>query len=57
MEDADGNRFKWWATSLGLEESADFVTVKATVKSHGEYNGIKETVVNRVAQVAPAMAA
>lgn len=47
MEDADGNRFKWFG-STSLDESEDFVTVKATVKNHGEYKGIKETILNRV---------
>ena len=48
MEDADGNRFKWFGTTTSLDESEDFVTVKATVKNHGEYKGIKETILNRV---------
>lgn len=46
--DPDGNRVKWFAsTRLGLEEG-ETVEVKATVKSHEEYKGRKETLVNRV---------
>ena len=41
VEDADGN-FEWVVADLG-----DKVTMKATVKEHGEYRGVKQTVINR----------
>lgn len=48
MSDEDGNVFKWFASrpSLG-SESGVRVTVKATVKSHSEWDDVKETHVTR----------
>lgn len=55
MEDAEGNRLKWFSSGGALGEESDaFVTVKATVKKHDEYKGIKETILNRVMEVANA---
>jgi hypothetical protein len=50
MEDRAGNRVKWFSSGalLDPEENGEFVRVKATVKSHGEYRGIEETMVTRV---------
>jgi hypothetical protein len=50
--DADGNLFKWFATTdkLGEDEGARFV-IKGTVKKHDEYNGTKQTVLTRCAVV------
>jgi hypothetical protein len=47
MRDESGNVFIWWTTSgsLGLGET---VPVKATIKAHSEYNGEKQTEVQRV---------
>lgn len=44
--DAAGNAFVYKGTSeLGNE--GDTVTVKATVKEHGAYNGVAQTIINR----------
>jgi len=50
MEDREGNRFKWWASDKRLDpnESGEYLNVKGTIKAHDEYNGVKETVINRV---------
>jgi hypothetical protein len=53
IEDADGNAYKFIGTSIHTsEQSADRriafkIKAKFTVKSHDEYNGQKQTVVNR----------
>ena len=47
MEDKDGNVFKWFSSGPELDEG-EFLTLKATVKGHGEYKGTKETVLTRV---------
>ena len=53
MEDKSGNRVKWFSSGVLLDpkETGEFITVKATVKNHGEYKGIKETVMNRIKRV------
>lgn len=52
LVDADGNLFKWFASTdkLGEEEGARFV-VKASIKAHKEWKGTKETHVTRVTVV------
>jgi hypothetical protein len=50
MTDEEGNSLKWFASGKSLGTGTH--TVKATVKAHKEYNGIKETIVTRVAEVA-----
>jgi len=47
MEDKDGNVFKWFSSGPELDEG-EFLTLKATVKDHGEYKGTKETLLTRV---------
>ena len=47
MEDKDGNVFKWFSSGPELDEG-EFLTLKATVKDHSEYQGTKETVLTRV---------
>jgi len=55
LTDGDGNLFVWWASNdPTLEDNLGLVVgevakVKATVKKHEEYKGIKRTVVNRLA--------
>lgn len=51
MVDAAGNRFKWFGSGAGAEigKEGETVTIKATVKKHDEYKGIKETVLSRCA--------
>ena len=44
--DADGNAFLYKG-SAELGEQGATVTVKATVKEHGAYNGVAQTVINR----------
>ena len=53
MEDRSGNRVKWFSSGARLDpqETGEFIRVKATVKSHGEYRGIKETLMNRIKRV------
>lgn len=51
MVDAENNLLKWWTGGLG--QGTPFapeakLTVKATVKKHGDYNGKPETTVTRV---------
>lgn len=49
MEDETGNLIVWWASREVDElEKGDVVTVKATVREHGDYKGIKQTVVQRL---------
>ena len=47
MEDKDGNVFKWFSSGPELDEG-EFLTLKATIKDHSEYQGTKETVLTRV---------
>lgn len=48
MVDDQGNAIKWWASgSVTLDEGKTY-KVMATVKTHDEYKGRKETVVNRI---------
>lgn len=48
LSDTDGNHFKWFASRavLGDYEGVS-VTVKATVKKHAEWDGVKETHLSR----------
>ncbi len=48
FESESGDLIKWFA-SVNLDdlEPGDMVDIKATVKKHGSYNDVKETVVNR----------
>lgn len=48
FESESGDLIKWFA-SVNLDdlEPGDVVNIKATVKKHGDYNGVKETMVNR----------
>lgn len=47
LEDEAGNRFKWFSSGSVRMEVDETVSLKATVKGHGEYNGVKETVITR----------
>lgn len=49
MSDEEGNAYKW-STSCYYEEG-DEVKLRATVKDHSEYKGIKQTVVTRCTAV------
>lgn len=47
----DGQVLKWF-TSKGLGHPGDRIKAKFTVKKHGEFNGMKETIITRVAKLA-----
>lgn len=47
MEDAEGRTFKWVASKWIGYDAGDVLEVTGTVKSHGEYNGTKQTVLTR----------
>jgi len=47
MLDENGNVLTWFCTGSPLEKD-QVVTITGTVKSHGEFKGIKETVLTRV---------
>ena len=47
MTDADGNELVWFASKNNLCKVGDTINMTATVKRHGEFNGRKNTVVNR----------
>jgi hypothetical protein len=55
--DAVGNRIKWFASSDQHLNQDDVIDLKATVKEHGDYKGIKETTVTRAKVQATAPAA
>lgn len=48
MEDENNNILKWATSSFHCMEEGKEYCVKATVKEHGLYRGIKQTVVTRV---------
>ena len=45
LEDAAGNVFVYRGNELG--DKGDQISLKATVKEHGEYNNVKQTVISR----------
>ena len=47
LKDAQGNVFTYWGNSLNDVEENSTITVKATIKDHREYQGTKQTVINR----------
>jgi hypothetical protein len=49
--DEQGNVIIWWASSGVDMEEGTKVRAKATVKNHEEYNGIKQTIVSRLAVI------
>ena len=50
MIDELGNYLVWFCSGVGLQVG-DTYKVKATVKKHSEYNGVKQTIVNRVTPI------
>lgn len=44
--DPDGNVVKWFASNE-IADKGETVTIKATIKGHGEWNGVKETTITR----------
>lgn len=47
FEDKDGNIITWWG-SKGVADVGQTIVARATVKRHGEYKGVKETIVTRL---------
>tara|TARA_A100000172_G_scaffold28240_1_gene16661 strand:+ start:526 stop:1395 length:870 start_codon:yes stop_codon:yes gene_type:complete len=47
LKDAQGNVFTYWGNSFLDVEVDTTITVKATIKDHKEYDGTKQTVINR----------
>jgi hypothetical protein len=50
FEDAAGNQVVW-KTSRAEFNEGETVTLKATVKEHGEYNGVPQTSISRAKQI------
>lgn len=48
MVDPEGRRFAWFCTNMLDLEINETYHVKTTVKKHNEWNGMKETIVNRL---------
>jgi hypothetical protein len=46
FEDGQGNAAVWFSSGRALKIGKTY-EIKATVKEHGEYNGIKQTVLSR----------
>lgn len=46
----DGNYLVWFCSSTGLEQDYEG-RIKATIKDHVEYKGVKQTIVNRVSKI------
>lgn len=52
LRDADGNVYKWsasshWEIDNAIADGAKEIVIKATVKEHSEYRGVKQTVIQR----------
>ena len=50
--DESGNIFTWFASGEAKFNDGDNVTVKATIKKHDVYKGLKQTVLSRVMEIA-----
>lgn len=48
LVDDAGNHYTWFASGGGGFKQGDEVTIKGTVKGHGEFNGMKQTTLARV---------
>ena len=48
FEDADGNEFTWFTGGSHSYKTGETYALKATIKRHDEFRGIKQTVLNRV---------
>ena len=49
--DDQGHTLIWWASSEQDFKTGEKYTIKATVKKHDEYNGWKQTIINRVKDI------
>ena len=47
FKDESGNVLVWKTTALIDEKAGDHVILKGTIKAHGEYNGVKQTELQR----------
>lgn len=52
LEDAEGQQFTWFASGTELTVGETF-NCDATVKDHGEFKGIKQTVLSRCKEIIP----
>lgn len=50
MLDKDGNVLVWWTNTEPDFAVGDQIAIKGTVKEHGEFNNIKQTVLSRVVE-------
>lgn len=48
FDDGQGNQLKWFASNFPTWAIGEKATVKATVKAHDEYQGVKQTLLTRV---------
>jgi hypothetical protein len=48
LETADGNVLVWWTSSWVDFTEGEYINVDFTIKGHSEYDGLKQTIVNRV---------
>lgn len=46
FEDKDGNQVTWFA-SKSVASEGEAISVKATVKEHGTFNGAPQTIITR----------
>jgi hypothetical protein len=54
MKDAEGRVIIWWASGEAeWVKEGETYEITGTIKEHGEYNGRKQTVLQRVAQGLP----
>ncbi|KVV07390.1 hypothetical protein [Burkholderia ubonensis] len=51
MHDQHGNQLRWMASGLTDMEAGKSYRVKATVKKHDEYKGVKQTALSRVSVI------
>ncbi len=51
MRDASGNVFTWFSSGGAGLEAGKTIKLDATVKAHGEYKGVRETVLTRAKEV------
>lgn len=51
FDDADGNKAVWFGSNDPGMELGHTYKVKATVKNHGDYRGVKQTILTRVALI------
>ena len=48
----NGDVIVWWSSGKELGKRGEVMSIKGRVKKHGEYNGVKDTTLTRVSEVA-----